>query len=65
MKVKYKCKDNDAIIKIFEVGGLIDELWIKVEGDNCWTVVGYDDLIEAIKKLKVKFLNKKNHEITN
>ena len=65
MKIKYKCKDNDAIIKIFTVDDNIDELWIKYEGDNYWSVIGYGDLIEAIKKMKVKFLNKKGHEITN
>ena len=44
---------------------LIDELWIKADGDKYWTVIGYDDLIEAINKIKTKFINKKGYETTN
>lgn len=65
MKTKYKCKDNDTIVKVFMVDDNIDELWIKTEGDVYWNVLGYDDLLEAIKKMKVKYLNKKGHETAN
>lgn len=65
METKYRCKDNDCIIKVFEVDGKIDELWIKVKRETCWTVIGYDDLTEAVNKLRSKFYNKRNYEITN
>lgn len=52
LKIKYKCKENDAKIKVFAEDGKIDELYLKASGDNCWLVIGYYDLKSALKKMK-------------
>jgi hypothetical protein len=51
METTYKCKENDVIIKVIEHDNTIDELQFQVEGDKkCgWVVVGYKDLLTAIK----------------
>ena len=49
-KITYNCKQNDVIIKIFTFNNEIDELHIGVEYMDEFTVVGYKDLLKAIKK---------------
>ena len=49
-KVKYKCKQNDVDLKFVLESGKIDEVWVSVRGEGIWTVIGYQDLIEGIKK---------------
>ena len=49
----YKCKDNDVQLDTQEKDGKIDEIWVGVEGLPGWTIVGYDDLNEAIKLKRV------------
>ena len=48
---KYKCKDNDVIIKTIKRDGVIDELHLGVEGDSrCgYTVVSIDDITEVLR----------------
>ena len=53
--VIYKCKQNDAEIKIFNNGLNIDEVHLKIKGENSWIVIGYDDLHSAILKANKKF----------
>lgn len=49
-KVKYKCKQNDVDLKFVLESGKIDEVLVSVRGENVWTVIGYEDLMEGIKK---------------
>jgi len=59
MKYKYKCQDNDAIIKFIEVDGLIDEIWIKPQNEHkTWWVIGFNDLQCGIKLALEKFKTK-------
>jgi len=51
-KVKYKCKENDALINFYLEYGKIDEVHIKIKGEVAWTVIGYKDLKKGIKKAK-------------
>lgn len=53
-KVKYKCKQNDVDLKFVIESGKIDEVWVSVRGEDVWTVIGYQDLIEGIKKAESK-----------
>ena len=50
MKVNYKCKDNDVKLQFFCEDGKIDEVWVQVDGEKSWAVVGYEDLLKGIKK---------------
>ena len=50
MKVNYKCKDNDVKLQFHCENGVIDEVWVQVDGEKSFTVVGYNDLINGIKK---------------
>ena len=54
MKVNYKCKDNDVVIRFYCEDGKIDEVWVQVDGETSWTVIGYDDFMNGIKKAKNK-----------
>jgi hypothetical protein len=45
----YKCKENDNIIKVYRNDQGIDEVHIGTDGLSGWTVIGYKDLMEAIK----------------
>lgn len=49
-KTTYNCKQNDAVIRMFSENGEIDELWVKIKGETTWTVIGYNDLLNAIDK---------------
>jgi hypothetical protein len=48
----YKCKDNDVVIDVVEIVGILDEIRIGVEGDSSCgkTVVSAHDLNAAIYK---------------
>ncbi len=48
----YKCKDNDVVIDVVEIVGVLDEIRIGVEGDSSCgkTVVSAHDLNAAIHK---------------
>jgi len=59
MRYKHKCKDNDAILKFFEIDGFIDEVWIKYEFDPAWIVIGFDDLRTGLKLASEKFKKKR------
>jgi hypothetical protein len=51
--IKYKCKANDVDLTFKIESGKIDEVWVSVRGmekKEGWTVIGYEDLIEGIKK---------------
>lgn len=57
--VIYKCKENDAVIRLFSNDIFIDEVHIQIEGENGWIVIGYKDLQKAIAKAEKKFNPKK------
>ena len=48
--ITYKCKQNDAILKLIWGDKEVNEIWVKIEGDNCWNIVGFNDLQKAIRK---------------
>lgn len=64
MKVNYKCKDNDVKLQFHCKNDIIDEIWVKVEGESAWTVIGYEDLQNGIKKSlkKLSETKKINHD---
>lgn len=54
----YKCKENDAVIKFLnesEGSPVIDEVWIRIEGEDSDIIVGYKDLQTAIRRAKKEF----------
>ena len=51
---KYKCKENDVIIKVFLENNKADELWVKIDGEKGWTVIGVKDVFNAITLAEVK-----------
>lgn len=52
--VIYKCKENDAVIKLYFKDGDIDELLIGYDGGTSWNVIGYNDLKNAVIKAESK-----------
>jgi hypothetical protein len=50
MKVKYKCKQNDIELIFFIDNNEIEEVWVRIIGESCWTVIGYSDLKNGIQK---------------
>jgi len=58
MKVDYNCKDNDVKLQFQIIDGKIDEVWVQIEGEKSWTVIGYDDFLNGIKKAKKKIKTK-------
>ena len=54
------CKENDNRIRFHFKDYEIDEVWVQTKGETSWTVIGYNDLEEAIKRAKDK-LNKSLH----
>ena len=52
MKVNFKCKDNDVKLQFHCENGEIDEVWVKVDGEKSWTVLGFKDLLNGIEKAK-------------
>lgn len=62
MKVNYKCKDNDIKLQFHCEDGVIDEVWVQVDGEKSWTVVGYKDLKNGIKKAELKSKHKTSHD---
>jgi len=45
----YLCQDNDNQIKVKKnEEGLIDELWIKADGDTGWVVISWIDFQNAL-----------------
>lgn len=59
-KYTYNCKENDNRIRFYFEDNEIDEVWVQTKGETSWTVIGYNDLEEALKKAKDK-LNKSLH----
>ena len=53
-EINFKCKDNDIKLKFITVDGKIDEIWVRAHKGEGWTVVGYDNLIDGIDKVKKK-----------
>lgn len=51
-RVTYKCKENDAVLQFWHGNGKIEEVWVKVDGETSWTVVGFKDLTKAVEKAK-------------
>ena len=55
LKHKYKCKENSAIIMLYEKDGMIDELHICADEllvpKYGWTVIGYRDLNYAVEEM--------------
>ncbi len=47
-KLIHKCKDNDNEIVVHFTDGEIDEIWVRTQGLRSWTVIGYNDLKEAL-----------------
>ena len=62
-KVNYKCKDNDVKLQFHCKDGVIDEVWVQVDGEKSWTVIGYNDLINGIKKAESKSKPKTSHDL--
>jgi hypothetical protein len=62
MKVNYKCKQNDAELKFICEDGQIDEVWIRIEGEKGWTVIGYKDFVSGVKKAETKCKPKDSHD---
>ena len=56
--VTYKCKANDVILQFHfyldepDKPDEIDEVWIQIEGETSWTIVGFHDLLEGLKKAR-------------
>lgn len=51
--IKHKCKQNDVNLTFKMDSGKIDEVWVSIRGmekKEGYTVIGYQDLIEGIKK---------------
>lgn len=63
MKVNYKCKDNDVKLQFHCKDGVIDEVWVQVDGEKSWTVIGYNDLINGIKKAESKSKPQTSHDL--
>jgi len=57
-----KCKQNDAVIKLFSNDIFINEVHVKIDGEDSWTIIGFKDLQTAIAKAEKKF-NPKNQII--
>lgn len=49
---EYQCKDNDNLIRVQLSDGKVEEIWIKGPIDNGWTVIGWNDIQDAIKEAK-------------
>lgn len=62
MKVNYKCKDNDVKLQFHCEDGVIDEVWVQIDGEKSWTVIGYNDLINGIKKAESKSKPQTSHD---
>jgi hypothetical protein len=62
MKVNYTCKDNDVKLQFHCKDGKIDEVWVQVDGEKSWTVVGYDDFLNGVKKAEKKCKPKDSHD---
>jgi len=54
VKVKHKCQDNDVKLQFHCEDWEIDEVWVQVDGETSWTVVGYKDLLSGIEKATMK-----------
>ena len=52
--VFYKCKDNDVVLAFLIEDGKIDEVSVKTTEDEEWIVIGFNDLMEGIKKANLK-----------
>lgn len=59
-KYTYNCKENDNRIRFHFKDYEIDEVWVQTKGETSWTVIGYNDLEEALKRAKDR-LNKSLH----
>lgn len=57
----YRCKKNDAVIRVFADDNGTDELWFKIDGETSWIVIGYADLQRAISKSEKKNKLKDSH----
>lgn len=55
--VTYHGKENDVVIRLFNLDGKIDELHIQIDGESGWTVIGYKDLQAAIELAINEFKN--------
>jgi hypothetical protein len=62
MEVNYRCKENDVKLKFHCIDNEIDEIWIQVEGEKSWTVIGYKDLMNGISKAQKKCKGKTSHD---
>lgn len=47
--IDYNCKDNDNKIRVYKVDNKVDEVHIQAEGETSWTVIGANDLTNALK----------------
>lgn len=56
----YNCKDNDTELRVVKTNGLIDEILVRDGGSESWTVIGYNDLLAAIKQTQL-FESRLNH----
>lgn len=52
-KLDYDCESNDNKIRIIYENGVIDELWFQADGEDSWTVIGYEDIKKAIKSVYI------------
>ena len=63
--ITHKCKQNDAVIKVYFEDNAIDELQIKIQGEKGWIVIGYMDLQKAISSAVKRMGYIKNEKHTN
>lgn len=58
--ITHKCKDNDAVIRVYIKDGIIDELMVQIDGEKSWVVIGFNSLQTALLKANKKISSKWN-----
>ncbi len=53
--ITVKSKQNDIVFRLFSKDIFIDEIHVKLEGEDSWYVIGFSDLQNAINKAEKKF----------
>lgn len=62
MKSNYKCKENDVKLQFHCEDGKINEVWVQVDGEKSWTVIGYQDFLNGVRKAENKCKLKDSHD---
>lgn len=45
----FNCRSNDVQLRVLEEDNKVDEIWVRIEGESGFTVVGFEDLCSAVK----------------